>query len=200
MNVFKIVEESYDKIGEEYHNFRDNYKFITELEKFITYLPPYGRILDAGTGGGIPVAEFLTHKNYEVIGIDISEKMIKLAQKNVPQATFLKKNILTLDFPNNSFEGIICVYSLWHIPRDNHFEIMQNFNRMLKNEGILVINTGIYESEGVTDFFGEPMFWSNNSLEKTLSHVKKANFRVLFDDILIRGNEKQYWVFAKKSI
>ncbi|HUT82725.1 MAG TPA: class I SAM-dependent methyltransferase [Candidatus Bathyarchaeia archaeon] len=198
MNVFKTVEESYDKIGEEYHNFRDKNKFNSELEKFTSYLPSSGRILDAGSGSGIPVAQFLAQRGFDVTGIDISEKMVELAQKNVPQAIFMKKNMLTLDFPDEFFDGIICVYSLWHIPRNNHLFIFQNFNRMLKKEGILVINTGVNESEGLTDFFGEPMFWSNNSTEKTLELVKKANLEVLFEGTLIRGNEKQYWIFAKK--
>ena len=199
MRIFKIVEESYDKMGEQYHNFRDNEKFKNELEKFTELLPSSGRVLDAGSGVGIPVSQFLVKKGFRVTGVDISEKMIDLAKENVPEATFYHRNILTLDFPSDSFEGIICIYTLWHIPRKNHSSIIENFHRMLKDNGILVLNTGTYESEGLSEFFGEPMLWSTNNPKKTLAFVKEVGFDILFEGILKLGGERQYWIFAKKK-
>lgn len=199
MNIFKTIEESYDKMGETYHNFRDNEKFNSELEKFAKLLPSFGYVLDAGCGVGIPVSRFLTKKGFKVTGIDISSKMIALTKQNIPKATFYQKNIFTLDFPDNSFDGIICVYTLWHIPRADHSFIIENFHRMLKDNGILVINTGIFESDGMSDFFGEPMLWSSNNPNKTLEFVKEAGFSIIFEGALKRGGEIQYWIFAKKE-
>lgn len=199
MNIFKTVEESYDKMGETYHNFRNNEKFNTELVKFTELLPRSAQVLDAGCGVGTPVSQFLVRKGFQVTGVDISKKMIDLAKENVPEATFYHRNILTLDFPNDSFEGIICIYTLWHIPRTNHSSILENFHRMLKDNGILVLNTGIYESEGMSEFFGEPMLWSTNNPKKTLAFVKEMGFDIIFEGILKLGVERQYWIFAKKT-
>ncbi len=198
MDIFRTIEESYDKMGEIYHNNRDNKKFLGELKRFIKLIPPSGQVLDAGCGVGKPTSEFLTKKGFTVVGVDISKRMIELAQANVPEAQFLQKNILELDFPNESFDGIICVYTLWHIPRANHFSIIFNFHRMLKKEGILVLNTGVFESEGMSNFFGQPMLWSNNNPSKTLADVKEAGFEIEFDGVLKLGGERQYWIFAKK--
>ncbi|TFG31393.1 class I SAM-dependent methyltransferase [Candidatus Thorarchaeota archaeon] len=199
MDIFKTVEKSYDRMGEKYHNLRDNEKFNCELEKFTGLLPISGKVLDAGCGVGRPVSQYLVKKEFSVTGVDISKKMVDLAKENVPEATFYQKNILTLDFPENSFDGIICVYTLWHIPRINHALIIQNFHRMLKDNGILVINTGIYESEGMSQFFGEPMLWSTNDPKKTLLSLKKAGFSIISNGIRTLGGEQQYWVFAKKE-
>jgi 2-polyprenyl-3-methyl-5-hydroxy-6-metoxy-1,4-benzoquinol methylase len=198
MDIFKTIENSYDKMGEVYHNFRDNEKFKTELEKFTRLLPSDGHILDAGCGVGLPVSQFLVRKGFTVTGVDISSKMVELAKQNVPEASFYQKNIAALDFPDNAFDGIICVYTLWHIPRTEHGSIIRNFHRMLKDEGILVINTGIRASEGMSEFFGEPMLWSNNHPGETLNFVKNAGFSIKFEGILKRGGEVQYWIFAKK--
>jgi len=198
LKIFKTVEESYDKMGEQYHNFRDNEKFNNELKKFTELLPSSGRILDAGSGVGIPVSQFLVKKGFRVTGVDISKKMIDLAKKNVPEAIFYHRNILELDFPNDSFDGIICVYTLWHIPRETHSSIVENFHRMLKDDGTLVLNTGVHESEGMSEFFGEPMLWSTNDPKKTLAFVKGLGFDIIFEGILTLGGEKQYWIFAKK--
>ena len=198
-DIFKIVEESYDKMGERYHNFRDNEKFKGELQKFVELLPKSSQVLDAGCGVGIPVSQFLVKEGFNVTGVDISKKLIDLAKENVPEANFYQKNILKLDYQEGSFDGIICVYTLWHIPRVNHSSIIENFHRMLNNSGILVINTGMHGSEGMSDFFGEPMLWSNNNPSKTFESVKKAGFEILFEGSLILGGEKQYWIFAQKS-
>ncbi len=185
-------------MGEAYHSFRDNEKFKNELEKFTELLPSSGEILDAGCGVGTPVSQFLVKKGFKVTGVDISKKMIDLARENVPEATFYHRNILELDLPNESFDGIICVYTLWHIPRANHSHIIENFHRMLKDNGILVLNTGILESEGMSEFFGEPMLWSTNDPKNTLAFVKERGFNIIFEGILTLGGEKQYWIFAKK--
>ncbi len=197
-DFFKVVEKSYDKMGETYHNFRDNDKFIQQLERFSALLPRSGKVLDAGSGVGRPTSEFLAKKGFDVIGVDISNKMVQLATANVPEARFYQRNILTLEFPDDSFDGIICVYTLWHIPRSDHAAIIQNFHRMLKEDGILVLNTGTYESEGMSDFFGQPMLWSTNNPKKTLGAVKDLGFEIVFEGRLKLGGERQYWIFARK--
>ena len=198
MDIFKTVEESYDKMGETYHNFRNNEKFNSQLEKFADLLPISGQVLDAGCGVGKPVSQVLVKKGFIVTGVDISSKMVNLAKENVPEATFLQKNILELDFADNSFDGIICVYTLWHIPRVNHSRIITSFHRMLREEGILVLNTGVHESEGMSQFFGEPMLWSTNHPTKTLMYVRESGFDIIFEGVMKLGGEKQYWIFARK--
>ena len=199
MDIFKTVEQSYDRMGETYHNFRDNEKFNRELEKFAGLLPAAGHILDAGSGVGKPVSDFMVKNGFQVTGVDISKKMVEKAKENVPEASFYQKNILTLDFQDNLFDGIICVYTLWHIPRKNHADIINNFHRMLKDGGILVLNTGVYESEGMSQFFGEPMLWSTNDPRKTLNSVKETGFEIIFEGVLKLGGERQYWIFARKA-
>jgi hypothetical protein len=69
---------------------------------------------------------------------------------------------------------------------------------MLKDDGILVLNTGNYESEGMSEFFGEPMLWSTNDPKKTLAVVKELGFSIFLEGVLKLGGERQYWIFAKK--
>ncbi|MFW9874871.1 MAG: class I SAM-dependent methyltransferase [Candidatus Thorarchaeota archaeon] len=104
-----------------------------------------------------------------------------------------------LKFEENTFNGIISVYDLFHVSKKNHFLIFKNFYEILKPECILIINTEISESEGTSRFFGVPMFWSNHKPKDTLELVKKAGFSILFEGILERGGENQYWIYGKKN-
>lgn len=199
MTITDIVENGYDEIAEAYYTHRDLEKFNSELDKFSKLVPKNAHVLDAGCGAGIPTSKYLTNKGLKVTGIDISTTMINLAKNNVPEGDFLKMDINDITFPNETFDGVISVYTLFHIPRKNHLQIFKKFYEILKPGGVLLINSGAGSgSEGMSDFFGVPMFWSNWSTEKTLELVKQAGFSILFEGVLVRGGELQYWVYGKK--
>ena len=195
----KVVEQGYNIIANDYYNHRNLSKFDSELEEFASLLPKNPHILDLGCGAGIPTARFLTERGIKVTGIDLSEKMLNLARKNVPSADFVKMDMNELKFNENTFDGIISVYALFHVPKENHFEIFKNAFKILKPGGVLMINTGVSEFEGTSRFFGVPMFWSNFSPKITLDLVKKAGFLIISEAVLERGGEYQYWIFGKKA-
>jgi ubiquinone/menaquinone biosynthesis C-methylase UbiE len=194
-----MVKRSYNKIAAYYYSHRDLNKFNGELDKLIDLLPRNGHVLDVGCGAGIPTGKYLVNRGLKVTGIDISDTMLEMARKNVPEADFINKDMNSLDFNENSFDGIISVYALFHVPKNNHPNIFEQFFKILKPGGILLINTGTSESEGVSEFFGEPMFWSNYEPKKTLQIVKSVGFSILFEGVLVRGGEFQYWIYAKKQ-
>ena len=140
--ISKMVENGYNKIAKSYYTHRDLNKFNNELEKFVSLLPNQAHILDAGCGAGIPTAKFLVQHGIRVTGVDLSETMLNLARENVPKASFIKMDINDLQFDENTFHGIVSVYSLFHIPKINHFSIFQKFFKILKPGGILLIKSG----------------------------------------------------------
>jgi ubiquinone/menaquinone biosynthesis C-methylase UbiE len=195
----QIVIDGWNEIAPLYHSSRNKEKINGELERFIELLPENAHVLDLGSGSGVPVAKYLANAGLNVTGIDISDIMIQMARRNVPQAKFINMDMNNINFPDNAFDGIISVFALFHVPKKNHFSIFKRFHSLLKTNGILLINTGISESEGVSNFFGVPMFWSNHKPEKTLNYVKKAGFSIIFEGILQRVGELQYWIFAKNK-
>ena len=196
--VQKMVRASYNQMGELYDKYRDLHKIDDILEEFAARVPKKGKILDAGSGAGRPVAQFLTQRGFDYLGVDFSEKMLALARQNVPAATFQWADLLDLPFASNSFDGIISVFTLFHIERRYHGQLLADFYRILKPGGILLINTGIRESEGSSVFFGHPMYWSNHRPSVTLDLAKSAGFTIEFEGILRRGGESQYWIRARK--
>ncbi len=197
--ITKLVEQGYNRIAEDYYSHRNLSKFNNELEEFASLLPKNAHTLDVGCGAGIPTAKFLTERGIKVTGIDLSDKMLNLARDNVPSAKFVKMDMLKLEFNENTFDGIISVFALFHVPKENHFDVFKKFFEILKPGGILMINSGVSESEGTSRFFGVPMFWSNFSPKTTLDLVKKAGFSIISEAVLERGGEYQYWIFGKKN-
>ena len=58
-----------------------------------------GKVVDIGCGGGI-LARAVFDAGYDVLGIDISEAMIKQAQARVPEAEFRIGSFVSVDLPN----------------------------------------------------------------------------------------------------
>jgi len=58
-----------------------------------------GLVVDLGCGSGIWAAE-LTRRGYDVVGIDISSPMIKLARKRAPAARFIQASFLSAKLPS----------------------------------------------------------------------------------------------------
>jgi len=194
-----IVRKGYDGIAREYHASRSGFDHSKELQEFAGPLPVNARVLDVGCGAGVPVVKFLVESGFDVMGIDFSENMLRLAKRNVPEAEFIKKDMTKLDFPANSFDGLTAFYSIIHVPREKHSSLFDSFHRILKPGGIMLVCTGPDEWEATDEYLGTTMFWSHYSPEKSLQLVKDAGFQIVSDQIRVRSGEKHYWILAKNK-
>jgi ubiquinone/menaquinone biosynthesis C-methylase UbiE len=195
----EIVESGYDNIARTYHEQRDKFKSNELLSAFSSLLPPGGDVLDVGCGAGVPVARFLVDAGFKVTGIDISSSMLKLARVHVPEATFTKMDMRQLEFDAASFDGICAFYSLFHVPREEHLQVLIRFSRALRQDGVLIFSSGKSAWQGVENFHGARMFWSNPNREVTRQLVVDAGFAVIVSEVLEHGGEKHCWVIARKS-
>ena len=86
---------------------------MRSLEK---YLPKKGLILDAGGGPGRYTIE-LARKGYDMVLLDITPKMLKLARRKIRNAEIQEKikqivegSIVDLSmFDNETFDGVLCL-------------------------------------------------------------------------------------------
>ncbi len=101
---------------------------------FLNHLPSKARILDAGCGVGRDSRFFLS-KGYDVVPLDGSIEMVKLA------SDLLGKPVLHMLFQDihfsQEFDAIWANASLLHVPYDNLREILCTFHTALRSSGIL---------------------------------------------------------------
>ncbi|MBI5000080.1 MAG: class I SAM-dependent methyltransferase [Euryarchaeota archaeon] len=206
MDHEKIVQDGYDKIGKRYQDLGKN-RAISELDELTKLLPSHAKILDAGCGTGIPDTKYLHDSGYNVVGVDFSDEMLRVAKENLPHVTFIKQNITELDFPDNSFDGLISFSVIIHIPREKHKPLFQQFHRLLKPDGILLVSMAWSEWEEIGEFCGEKMFWSHYKPETSLQTIKDSGFSIIKDWLVTTPDyynedsksEKHYYILARNS-
>lgn len=111
--------------------------------KFIApYIKENGAILDVGCGTGAFLKQLVKRnkdKNLQVFGIDDSQGMIKRSlKKKIPNANFQIAKAEDVPFPNDYFDLITCVDSLYHLNPEKFFS---ECHRALKPGGLIFIDT-----------------------------------------------------------
>jgi len=117
-----------------------------QLKKIINRLniSPQSKILDLGTGSGylaFPIAK--THKDSEVIGLDIAVKTLdqnreKVLKMELTNLNFVDYNGLNFPFKSNMFDYVITRYALHHFP--NIDKTFAEISRVVKSGGMLFIS------------------------------------------------------------
>ncbi|MBU0751370.1 MAG: methyltransferase domain-containing protein [Gammaproteobacteria bacterium] len=172
--------DTYNKTAEEFeHRFGDLSLYRAKLEEFIAMLPPGARVLDLGCGPG-NVAKLLTEKGYSVHGIDLSEKMVELARKNVPSAQFDVADVRELE--GHLYDAVFCSFILPSLTHEEADTLVGKVREVLLEGGLLYLScmSGTGSGFETTSFSPNNPIWVNYYQKSDLVGVlNKHQFSVL---------------------
>jgi ubiquinone/menaquinone biosynthesis C-methylase UbiE len=132
-------EAAYDQWAPTYDSDPNPHKVLEEDDVVRLVAVRAGeRILDAACGTGRYSSHF-SKAGGRVTGIDVSQGMLDLARKKVPEAEFLKHDLaLPLPFGDGLFDTICCAQALKHL--QDLSQPFREFSRVLKPGGRLVFS------------------------------------------------------------
>jgi len=161
-------KKSYNLIADKWHEYRMKQPLNKCVIDFAARVRPQGKILDIGCGTGWPIAKYLTEQGFLVTGIDISEKMLGIANGlGLSGAEFVLCDFF--DFrPAEKYDGIIAFDSFFHFPRDRQAEIYAKASSLMKDGGYLLFTHGNTDGERTGDMFGESFY--SSALETKAVH------------------------------
>lgn len=139
-------------------------KYRNWIDELTGLLRPGSRVLDIGCGSGVPVARALTAAGHRVTGVDISEVQITRASELVPGAEFVNADVMSLDFAPGSFDAVVSLYALIHLPLDEQPQLLARIAGWLRPGGSFLCTTGHTAWTGTEDNWldgGAPMWWSH---------------------------------------
>jgi len=195
----KEAVKVYNKIASIYseHNFPKLMQF--QLTKFQSFLKGK-RLLDAGCGVGRDV-DYFVEDGYDIIGIDVSKKMIEEAKKLVPKGNFKVMDFRKMSFKDNSFDGVWCMASLYHVAPKEMPKVLKEFHRVLDEKGVLYL--AVYEGTGKKEVddpnYKEKRTFYYYNQEKMQEYLEDAGFSIIRSEVNDTEEHKWLEVYARKS-
>lgn len=174
-------------------------RFVDELT---ARLPAGARVLDLGCGAG-RAAKLL--ERFEVVGVDVSPEQVRRARANAPAATFVQGDFARLDFPAGSFDAVVALFSIMHVPRAEHPELLGRIARWLVSGGLFLASLShVGGPDRTEEWLGVDMFFSAFDAETNRRIVREAGFEPLLDELVFM-REPEYgevgflWVLARSA-
>lgn len=174
--------ESYNVIAEQYSKTYGGSDDEEYVDRLLGYIAAGEKILDAGCGTG-GVAKYIKDRGFCVEGIDLSSKMLEIAQKRTPDIRFRIMDFGKLEYSPETFAGIVSAWSLIHTPSKRIVEVLRGFNWVLKPGGYVLICVQKGEGEG---YIPTPLDKSRKAFvhfftkQELVKDLKEAGFEVVY--------------------
>ena len=173
INEVEVTRETYNEIASEYtRNLKNPYLAGSEayheeaMDKFVALLPDKEhRVLDLGCGFGLDLGSFL-ERGLEIIGIDISEGMLALAQQRFPKIELHKMDMRQLNFNKGRFGGVWASHCLYHVPKRDIGRVIEQIKHVLVAQGAFFSSLKLGCGEGIdrevqsVSYPGKPRFYA----------------------------------------
>lgn len=205
MDPKRIVADGYDLIAERYLAWSDLRPSPTRLHYLavaLELIPPGSQVLELGCGAGIPMTAALA-KGRTVTGVDISATQLDMARSNVPSATFIQADMTTLAFEPASFDAVLAFYSLVHVPRDEHAELLARIRGWLRPGGLFLASMGVGDEPGdvEADWLGVEMYFSHFGAKANRRLVERAGLVIDRAEVAAEPEDRHdaqfLWVVAR---
>lgn len=155
----EAVLQGYDDIASTYLEGRSPSDEEREaLTTFLDSLPNDARVLDSGCGGGEPVLKRVAD-SHRPVGVDFSAAQLEIAKSTVPEAGLVRGDMTRLPVAENSVDAVVAYHSLIHVPSGDHRPVLDEFARVLRPGGRLLV------SEGPEEWAGTSLDWLGTGTE-----------------------------------
>lgn len=162
-----------------------------EIDRFVAGLPDsQGAVLDAGCAYGRDTS-LLAQRGLEAVGVDATSAFIRRAEALHPDLRFARMDLRSLDFPDDTFDGVWCQATLHHFRDDAAAQVLAEFHRVTRPGGRLFVSVkeGTSEEQIVEAFSTDSArFFRYHTVERLTDLLKNAGFNRA--DV-IRSNEQQ---------
>lgn len=209
------VKKDYDLIADQY--FEEYGKVLEDfelIEKFESYLTKSSTIIDLGGGSG-KLTDYFIKNGYKSFCYDFSENMKNNALKLFPNLPYILDDIIDIKkhFIENSIEGIIAMYSLFHIPKEDINTLFKDINSILKENGIFCFNLKIGNDEKFVDEpylkdKGKNVLYMNYFDKKQIYKLlNESNFDIIYefekhevgDNVIGENGNDSIYIISKKK-
>jgi len=148
---------------------------IEQHKRAISFVKNRGKALDVGCGCTGRFIDLLLREGFDVEGVDVSEEMVRLAQKRHPGISFHLQDICEWDI-REKYDFITAWDSIWHIPLGQQDKVLTKLIASLNENGVLIFSCGGTDAEGEhrDSFMGPEIYYSSLGINGFLELIIKS--------------------------
>jgi ubiquinone/menaquinone biosynthesis C-methylase UbiE len=205
MTNIKITKEAYDKKSKEYHqklinsgdHFWNNFLEVP-MKKILKEIVKNKKILDLGCGSGVRTKKLSKLNPKKIVGLDLSEELIKIAKDNFPKVEFHSGDAKNTGFKNSTFD-VVNSDLMVHYFKDLK-PLFKEISRILKSKGYFVFSMHhpVYEvtdrkkEKNDTKYLLKPYFHNNLYKWKMLEGMELISYHHTFEDIFASLKKSEF--------
>jgi len=144
MNKSQIAISIFDKLAYQYQEkFMDVSGYHNSFDLFCEAIKKENpSILELACGPGNITQYLLKERpDFQILGTDLSPKMIELAKNNNPTATFKLMDARHINKLTTKYDGIMCGFCLPYLSKKDVLQLIQNASNVLNQNGVIYIST-----------------------------------------------------------
>lgn len=127
-------------------------------------------VLELACGPGNITKYFLQKRpDFQILGTDLAPKMIELAQKNNPLATFQLLDCRDFLKLNQKFDAIVCGFGLPYLSKEEAIQLIKDAADGLNLEGVLYLST-------MEDDYSKSGFKKGSTGDEIFMHYHQADY------------------------
>jgi SAM-dependent methyltransferase len=201
----KSLAQIYDEFADSYEEMRGIFDMTEVFNDFYKRFDARtGKVLDLGCGAGEPFAATFIKRGWKVTGVDFSRRMLDLAAKYAPGMDTIYADMRNIEFEADEFDAVTMIYSLFHIPCDDHAVLFWKIFHWLRPGGRVLFTyasreyTGKPEFDGFKEFLGHELYYSHKKPEQLYADLERLGYAIEARDYRNIGGEVFLWVTASK--
>lgn len=175
---------------------------LARLDRFLDGLPDDARLLDAGCGPGTPILRHASTAT-STVGLDASREQLRLAAGNAPGAALVQGDLKRLPLCAGTVDAVVCSHALIHVPLADHRTVLDEFARILRLGGRLLVTEGPDEWRGSNpDWLGTgvEMSWAIAGADATRDGLRAAGFRIEVESAGGADDGDEEWVYFSAEL
>jgi ubiquinone/menaquinone biosynthesis C-methylase UbiE len=215
------VRKAYDNIAVEYAEWtKPSYPTrVGYLQKLLACLPasPVEKsVLELGCGSGQPCTTILaSNPSLKVTANDISPVQLALAAQHLPSknVSLIEGDMMELSFEDHSFDAVIAMYSIIHLPREEQVTLLERIYKWLKPGAFFLANFSAgpefersFDKHWLDGTDGE-VFWSSWGEERTCEILSSIGFELVLREVVVDTEEEKgegkevpfLWLLGRKA-
>lgn len=177
-NTQKSVLDVYQRHGLAWAELRTD-ELLEEnwLDWFCYGMPAGAAVLDIGCGSGFPIAREIVRRGYDVTGLDGSEAMLALFQRNLPGIPTQLADMRQMDLKRR-FTGLLAWDSLFHLSPEDQRAMFPRFQAHAGPRAALMFTSGNAEGNTFGELEGEPLYHGSLEPDEYRTLLSAAGFEV----------------------